>query len=387
MKHLSLLVLLVSITLSLWALPPSENTFGINALSRALQLKNKVDAANQSDIVTLADDLLRELDRLSEDEVARFWVDLESKINSDRETLQAIQPSATINDSIELTTTLGKLIGDEKHPGILEDALVLMKGAEKRPEFFQDLKTLKLENNQITGYKTLLIYANVVVTQQKNLSHLVQKGSYEGRIQYLYPLPLPAEVDTNLIETVALYCRPMGQASGRLFGPNDFYVYGGTPPELETGTCHGSDCTGLLTYCMKSSVRLSTMILEFVWRYIRHGENGFAPEEKKAFENLVDQYHLKQISELYEALDPDPDKLLPGDIVVWRMPGHKSPRAGHAALFVKLMDGGGPGLFQGVEATRDDNKSLKGKTKEGLLLSIDLTVRREGRDTYVLRHK
>ena len=353
-------------TVSACMVPPS--------VQKALVLKRQVETSNTWELGFLSKRLEGRLAKLSQAEETGLVRLVRARLAEDRKTFAAIQTALaklpqSERGSVELRTSLNKLVGSEKQSGILADASALLEG----DRFPRNLLEPAPRHNRITVIKTLLLYANVAADGAQNLDALARCDEW-GRMQLLYPAEIPKGIDADTAERISLVCnfpRPK-----TLMIPNAGFIFGGT---FQNGVCRGVDCSAFLSHCTDSSVRLSTMVMEYTWREAKDGVKAFNEKERAIRNEFLDKWGMREALREYEAIAPEPALLRPGDLVIWRWTGANDVRQGHVVLV--LETGPHAGEFSGIEANRDDDKS-----KEGILVG-SFSLSRTNAETYVLRRR
>lgn len=122
------------------------------------------------------------------------------------------------------------------------------------------------------------------------------------------------------------------------------------------------------------------MVLEYVWRELANGPGSFDPKELAARDEFLKDWGMKAALEEYAAVSPAPGSVRAGDLVIWRWTQANGGREGHAVMHLAPVPGS-PGEFFGIEANREDDKSLEG------IVVRRLPLARAAAETYVLRRK
>lgn len=358
------------------ALARSENVF----VRKALELKNEVDNANKQDLIYLWDVLNHHLGLLSDTGKQDFISKTIVKLRSDKEKfieLKTLLDRKTGIDrgSLELRTSLAKLLGTPQYSGILDDAIEWLSAPLESNPLFIDPRMVELKGNKITVVKTLLLYANMIVTSKQNLTDVIK--NLKNDVQMLYPADVPTHVDPKFLEGVGLSCSVNDVY--RMMIPNAGFIFGGN---FKDGVCKGIDCSAFLSYCTESSIRLSTMFMEFMWREQIHGPESFTADEKKTRDELWEKWDMKTAMDEYQAIDLNTAATLSqGDLIVWRWndPTTKA-RSGHVVMYLIMMNEDAK-EFLGIEDNRQDDKS-----KEGIVVDT-FNLYKDNADTYVLRRR
>ena len=327
------------------------------SVRRATELKLQVDHDIRADLELLASYLrlrpsqpLPELLALADDQLNQERLALaDLKAHLDAQVGQA-------RGSPALRTSLGKLLGDQKYSGILDDA------ASQLAAHGADLVVGQIpqpypRHNALTITKASQLFL-AMAAQNRSLAEM---AVLREQLVLLYPAMLPSSVPQELVETLRL-------AAGRsLWIPNAGYIFGG---EAIQGRVRGFDCSAYLSQATDASVRWSTEVMEFVHRELSgdsfdaddpDGSRRTELREHAGFDAVKNEYEAVMGSNGEAATLAD---LRPGDLVVWRYPKTRPTRSGHVAMHVgREMPRGAAGEFLGLEATRVDDKS-----REGILL-------------------
>ncbi|HVJ64404.1 MAG TPA: hypothetical protein VM901_04030 [Bdellovibrionota bacterium] len=342
-------------------------------LRRAVELKSLVNTANESDLNLLIKALQ---DRLEESRSSTFGPELVAQvteqIQNDKTQLIEIKKELDAKTGDDrglppLRTSLGKLLGDAKYSGILDDALAMLNAS------WSDLSrgqkpAATLSGNQITVLKTLLMY---MVRESK---------AKMPELQLVYPAPIPAHVTTALTQKTKLISEvhENDKVTARFLQvPNAGFIFGG---EMQNGQCRGIDCSTFLSYATLSSVRLSTMVMEYTYRELTG--DAFTEVEEPIRTEFKEKWGMREALNEYQAVRVDEgEKVRPGDLIVWRWtPANSKVRAGHVVMYSTAVPED-EGKFVGIEANREDDKS-----REGIFYSI-FDLQRTNADLYVLRRK
>lgn len=355
-------------------------------IEKALLIKKTVDADNRNDISILESLLQDQLKTLSDEERAKLVQRVIAKLKADKSTFIQIKAALdakpktdyAARGSYPLRTSLGKLIGTKQYKGILDDVIEWLSASPKdNPLYGDNLESLKPTHNKITVLKTLLVYTNIVLRDQNNLTAFAKEHNIGDRIRLCYPTQYPDHLKKQWVGQLGLHC-DTEQYPKRIFVPNAGFIYGGNFFE---GKCRGVDCSAFISHCSDSSIRLWTGAWEEIAKYYLISSDTLTAAKKEKRQTLLEaDWFQKGISE-YRAVDTQGgESIQPADIIVWRWTTESGGRAGHVVMFLesnKEKDG----EFLGIEANRFDDKS-----REGLLIS-SFKLKRTNADTFVLRRK
>jgi len=337
---------------------------------RAIDLMDEADKANKKELRLLWDKVQTHFQAMDADQKMTFLGKVRARLLADRESLAKVRATLKERQSgaVDLTTSLGKLIGNKDHTGILEDAQALIPESKEDNLLYRPYDSLKPENNRITVLKTLLFYAWAEAEMATSVEKL--PGAQEvAQFQYVYPASIPEGMDADFQGTT-LYC----PNTKKVMVMNAGFIFGG---DRIDGVCRGLDCSAYQSYCTASSKRLSTQIMEFAWRELHDGIASFTKSDMETRKKIY-PWGLKEALAEFEAIDPIKEKLLPGDIVIWRTPVIDS-KSGHTVMYLGPSDT--EDEFRGIEVNRFDDKSIEG-------FSIrNFTLAKANYSTYVLRRK
>lgn len=315
---------------------------------RALKLVSDAKKWNRDDLNYLFNSLTSDYELRKSEGFKRLKVKAVQKIESEQKALLDLQKRVGIQGSFPFKTSLVKLLGtttssgflskimgNNKTPGILDEALARIDQADE----LWNLNPSEPEpsHHEITVLKTTLLYLGLAA-EKINWDESLKK------LQFLYPAEVPECKDWPKDQTIALCPAPVkgGRISPEtLLVPNAGYIFGGS---FQGDTCRGSDCSAQTSYLAEAGVRLSTYHYEVLWK------------ELKGLEDSRDSV-VKSILKKFYAIEPkDVSELLPGDTVVWRAQNGKS---GHSAIVVQALENSTV-RFLGVDTTRKDDKTLEG---------------------------
>lgn len=346
-------------------------------VERAFTIKAEIDRKNREDLGGLWASVSSRFRALPPERKSAFFETLAARLQAERapmlEALEILK-SKKLSMYYELESGLSKLAGtvDSRgkvlRRGVLDDCLLLLE-----PLANGQCEQLIGEamGHDIAVWKTLLLYSHALLNTRDFQEELdTRDDSHAVKLSLVYEAPLPGVVNEAVSgRLLLLKSDEEGKTVMRL--PNAGYVYGGA---IVNGHLSGTDCSGFISYCLGSRVRMSTLYMDLVWREKKGWSWTYSSEETFLRNSFINKDEFAETLGDFDAISPN-EPLVPGDIVTWR---NLATGSGHTALVVSVV----PGLhgeFMGLSAIRTDDYRL-----DGIEIS-PFRVVQAGRRTTVLR--
>jgi hypothetical protein len=236
-------------------------------LQKALRMEREAADSNKHDLMILWKDLRTNLDKLREEEVADRLKRIKERLHSDYEILRKVNTRGTAS---VYSVAMGELVGDRYRRGLLQEAGDLLE-SKKGPLLLKDGPEALPKppaHHEIAVVKTLLLYANVIATDEENLTKYVRERGLYNKVQMLYPVTNGKSIPSSVAK-VALVTK--GKSNLCLQLPNSGFVFAG---ELVNGQCRGLDTSSFTQLCLPSESKLNSAGFDSLWRSMMYGELG-----------------------------------------------------------------------------------------------------------------
>jgi hypothetical protein len=254
------------------------------------------------------------------------------RLHADYGVLRALAQSSVYRNAVRVdpfAVALDVLAG-RSDVAVSSDRSLLLTAADAAPALCAQAESsdVPADTSNLLAAKIALLYC---------LGELVEHDREPGRsvadvapseLALLYPLPVPSGDASAFVIATALGKRATRDGPVTLLLPNNGYVFGGSM-HGRPSSLRGLDCSGLVTYCVGSKVRFSTLYLDLLARDLGGLGNALSDSDQATRAELIQTAGFLSSREMFLPV-PSDTQLELGDIITWRS---RINPVGHSAIF------------------------------------------------------